>query len=136
MNNLKTESTEKDLEHIIKKIFFFAGVYGIIILFPQLFMEQKLGFDYPPAITHPEFFYGFNGLALVFQIVFIIISKDPIRYRTIMTTAILEKASFGITVIFLYFTGRLASTVFFFGMIDIFLMCLFIFSYLKTPTQN
>ena len=120
----------------IKKIYLFSAIYGIVILFPQLFMEHKVGIDYPPAITHPEFFYGFNGLALAFQILFIIISKDPIRYRAVMIPAILEKASFGTTAVILFILGRLHPLVLFFATIDIFLMCLFIFSYIKTPKED
>lgn len=117
----------------IKKIYLFSGIYGILIIFPQFFMENKTGIDYPPAITHPEFYYGFVGVAFAWQIFFIIISRDPVRYRPVMIPGILEKAAFGISSIILFLQGRLPSLVLFFASIDLILMCLFIFSYLKTP---
>jgi len=55
-----------------------AGIYGILILVPQYFLETKTGIDYPPPITHPEYFYGFIGVAIVFQILFLVISRDPL----------------------------------------------------------
>ncbi|TWU23634.1 hypothetical protein [Bythopirellula polymerisocia] len=51
-------------EKFAKRVFFWAGVYGVILLVPQFFLEAQIGRDYPPAITHPEHFYGFIGVAL------------------------------------------------------------------------
>lgn len=39
-----------------KTIYYTAAIYGIIALFPQYFLLDKIGRDQPPAITHPEFF--------------------------------------------------------------------------------
>jgi hypothetical protein len=47
-----------------KAVFLIAGIYGVMILTPIYFMEGKIGRDTPPAITHPEYFYGFLGTAL------------------------------------------------------------------------
>lgn len=117
----------------IKKIYFISGIYGILILFPQLFMENKTGLDFPPPVTHPEFYYGFIGVALSWQILFIIISKDPVRYKLVMIPGILEKAAFGFSSVILFTLGRIPSLVLFFSLIDLFIMLLFIYSYLKTP---
>jgi hypothetical protein len=62
---------------ITKIIFWTAAVYGIAVLLPGLFMEASL----VPPLSHPEFYYGFYGVALVFQFVFILIAGDPVRYR-------------------------------------------------------
>lgn len=120
----------------VKNIYFYAGIYGLIALTPQLFMEKKFGIDFPPPITHPEFYYGFTGLALVWQLCFILISKDPIRYKPLMPITFLEKISFGLPCIILYIQGRLHPLTLLFGCIDLFLMCLFIYSYKKTPDYN
>jgi|SRR5215813_3818536 len=55
-----------------------------VSLLPLYFMIAKVGHDAPPAITHPEFYYGFLGLAVLWQFVFISVARDPIRYRPIM----------------------------------------------------
>ena len=65
-----------------KWVFLLAGIYGLLVVTPQFFLEQRVNRDYPPAITHPEYFYGFAGVALAWQVAFLIISRDPARYRT------------------------------------------------------
>ena len=49
-----------------KYTFLVAGVYGLIVMLPQFFLETKIGQDQPPAITHPEFFYGFICVTVAF----------------------------------------------------------------------
>lgn len=48
-------------------LFCFAAIYGFLVLVPQYFLEEHIGRDYPPPITHPEHFYGFLGVALAWQ---------------------------------------------------------------------
>jgi hypothetical protein len=64
-----------------KMVFLVAGIYGLIVLLPSYFLKEQIGRDYPPAITHPEYYYGFVGLAVVWQILFLVLSRDPVRYR-------------------------------------------------------
>ena len=40
-------------------VFAIAGIYGVISVAPLYFMEQAIGKQDPPPITHPVFFYGF-----------------------------------------------------------------------------
>ncbi|HEV2834134.1 MAG TPA: hypothetical protein VGW58_02395 [Pyrinomonadaceae bacterium] len=89
-----------------KVVFLVAGIYGLIVLLPMYFLEAKTGRDFPPAITHPEYYYGFVGVAVAWQIVFLILSRDPVRYRPLMIPAVLEKASFAIPVLVLYLRQR------------------------------
>ena len=58
-----------------------AGIYGLLALLPMYFLEQRQGVDFPPPITHPEFYYGFVGVAVAWQVAFLIMSTDPARYR-------------------------------------------------------
>jgi hypothetical protein len=69
---------------------------------PQFFLEAQIGRDYPPPITHPEHFYGFVGVALAWQFVFLLIGRDPARYRPLMPIAVLEKLAFGVPAVVLY----------------------------------
>lgn len=98
-----------------------AGVYGIIVLAPMYVMERRIGVDQPPAITHPEFFYGFIGVALAWQIAFLVMSTDPVRYRSLLCAAIFEKFSFGIAAIILFAYQRLAPQMVVAGLIDLIL---------------
>jgi len=116
--------------------FLAAGIYGLIVLLPQYFLEQRTGRDFPPPITHPEYFYGFIGVAVAWQIVFLLISRDPIRYRSLMLVAVVEKASFGLPAIALYLSGRLGTQMLVAGLIDLVLGVLFIVSYTRTPAGH
>ena len=116
-----------------RRLYLFAGLYGLVVLAPQYFLEAKTGRDFPPAITHPEYYYGFIGVALVFQVVFLIIAQDPVRYRAMMIPAVLEKASFGIAGVVLFLLGRVSSFMLGFATIDLTLGTLFVAAYLKTP---
>ena len=118
-----------------KYTFLLSGIYGLLILLPYYFLENTVGVDNPPAITHPEFYYGFIGLASVFQLVFLLISTDPIRYRPLMIVSVLEKLSFGLAAIVLYAKGRLDGPFFLGGMLDLVLAVLFVASFLSTRDQ-
>jgi hypothetical protein len=117
------------------RVFFIAAVYGVIVLVPQYFMEDRVGRDFPPAITHPEHFYGFIGVALAWQFLFFIIARDPVRYRAAMIPAIVEKLAFGIAAIVLFAVGRIAAPVLFFGVIDLVFATLFAIAMQRTPRQ-
>ena len=111
----------------ISVIFWTAAIYGVLALLAGLLGEAQFNVASPPAITHPEFYYGFHGLALVFQIVFVIIARDPLRYRLLIPVAILEKAAFFIPCLLLWHADRLdnSSSIFVGGMIDGIFMLLF-----------
>jgi len=116
--------------------FLAAGIYGIIVLTPMYFMLDKTGADYPPAITHPEYYYGFVGVALAFQIVFLIIAFDPVRYRPIILAAVVEKFSFAIATGVLLMQGRVAGPVTIGALIDLFLGVLFLFCYFRLSSAE
>jgi len=113
-------------------VFLIAGVYGLIVLLPQFFLEGMIGEDTPPPITHPEFFYGFISVAVAWQVLFLILSRDPIRYRPMMIPAMLEKIGFPVAVLILYLQGRVAPTIFIPAGLDLILLVLFIAAYRKT----
>lgn len=119
-----------------QKTFRFAAIYGILVLAPQYFLEERIGRDTPPPITHPEHFYGFVGLALVWQFAFLLIARDPQRFRPLMPIAILEKIAFGAPAIVLFIAGRIPATVLFFGCVDLLLGVLFALAYVKTPSAK
>ena len=114
-----------------KYTFLIAGIYGLVVLVPQYFLEHKLGADSPPAITHAEFFYGFIGVGIAFQLVFLIISRDPPRYRLLILPSIVEKFSFGIAVAALFATGRVQPQMFAAGLVDTLLGAMFVVSWFK-----
>ena len=116
-------------------IFLVAGIYGLVVLVPQYFLEEKNGLDFPPAITHPEYYYGFIGVGLAWQVLFLIVARDPLRYRGVMIPAVLEKASFGIAVIALFLQHRVSPVMLGAAMIDLILGVLFVLAYFKTENR-
>jgi len=118
-----------------RRLFLIAGIYGLIVLLPQYFLEAKNGRDFPPPITHPEYYYGFIGVGLAWQVLFLIIAQDPVRYRAAMIPAVLEKATFGIAAVILFLTGRLSPVTLGFGILDLILGALFIVAYTRTKKE-
>jgi hypothetical protein len=119
-----------------KRVFWWAGVYGLAVLLPQYFMEERLGRDFPPPLNHPEHFYGFIGVATAWQVAFLIIARDPARYRLMMIPGMLEKLSFGFAAIGLFAAGRLARTVLLFGILDLFWAALFLWAFVKVGNET
>lgn len=117
-----------------KRLFFIAALYGVVGLVPQYFMEAKNGIDYPPAITHPEYYYGFIGVALAWQVLFFLIARDPVRYRLAMLPGALEKIGFGAAGVALYLQGRVAGQMLTFGCVDLVFAVLFLVAFRKTPS--
>lgn len=115
-----------------KRVFLIAGIYGLVVLLPQYFLEGQLGRDYPPPVTHPEHYYGFVGVGIAWQVLFLIISRDPVRYRLAMLAGVLEKFSFGIAVWVLYFQHRVPQVIVGAGTIDLALGVLFILAFRRT----
>lgn len=114
-------------------VFRIAAIYGIATLLPQYFLERRIGEAVPPAITHPELFYGFIGVALVWQFVLVLIAHDVLRYRPLMLLAVLEKLSFGVAVVALSAQGRVAGSVAAAGAVDLVLAALFALAFRLTP---
>ena len=115
-----------------KRVFFVAGVYGILSLTPMYFLEGRVGRDFPPPIAHPEHFYGFVGVALAWQVLFLVLARDPVRYRLMMLPAILEKLSFVIAAGVLFLQGRLAGAMLGPASIDLLLAGFFGLAFLRT----
>jgi hypothetical protein len=114
-----------------KWTYLIAGIYGLLILLPQYFLEVQNGIDYPPPINHLEYYYGFIGIAVAWQIAFLIISRDPKRYHLLMIASILEKYTYGIATLILFLQDRVAAAVLAVGTIDLILGTLFIIAYFK-----
>ena len=112
-----------------RRIFLVAGVYGLVTLFPLYFLEARLARDFPPPVSHPEQYYGFVGLALTWQLVFLVIAHDVARYRLLMLPAVLEKLSFGVAAVALFVLGRVAEPVALAGAIDLVFALLFALAY-------
>jgi len=117
-------------------LFRLAGIYGLLVLLPQYFLENRVGVDHPPAITHPEYFYGFIGVGVAWQVAFLVIGQDPPRYRMVILPAILEKATFGTAAMVLFAQQRLSSPILIFAIIDLVLSVLFAMAFWQLGRQS
>src|SRR5215469_783988 len=102
-----------------KFVFTVAGIWGLFLITPLYSLFDRIGLQDPPAITHPAFYYGFAGLALVWQLSFLLIASNPIRFRPIMMPAILEKLVYSIPVIILVAQKRTNPNDLLFAAIDL-----------------
>ena len=82
------------------------------------------------------FFYGFVGVTLAWQLLFLVIAWQPVRLRPVIPFAALEKLSFGIGAMVLYRQGRLDHGDLYFGGIDLVLAVLFILCWLRLPREE
>lgn len=114
-----------------RRVFFWSGIYGILVLAPQYFMERTLGEAFPPAFSHPEQFYGFLGVALAWQFAFLLIARDVVRYRLLMLPAAAEKLLFACAVFVLRAQGRVAALTVGAATVDLVLGVLFVLSFLS-----
>lgn len=108
-----------------------AGIIGILVLMPMYFLLDRTGVDNPPAVTHPEFYFGFVGVALAFQLVFLTIATDPVKYRALMLAAIVEKFAFAVPTFLLYSQDKVSGSIVGGAGMDLFWGILFIVSYFK-----
>ena len=127
------------LEHNIKFakiIFWIAAIWGIVILTPLYFIFDTIGRQDPPPITHPAFYYGFIAVALAWQIGFIVIARDAVRFRLMMIPAVLEKFGYGISLIVLTLQRRLHGVDVVFGGIDLLFGVLFLVAFVGTEPDR
>jgi len=119
-----------------KLVFLIAGIYGLLVLAPQYFLEAKTGRDFPPPITHPEYYYGFIGVGVAWQVLFLLLSTDPVRYRLLMIPSMLEKIAFVVPALLLYAQQRIPTVILGASLVDLLLGFLFLIAYIKTGGER
>ena len=119
-----------------KIIFWIAGIWGILVLTPLYFMFNLIGEKDPPPITHPAFYYGFAGAALAWQIAFLIIASNPVRFRPFMIVGVAEKFAYAAALITIYLQNRLHRSDLTFGVVDLLFGIFFILAFLKTEAAQ
>lgn len=117
---------------LAKWVFLLAGVSGVFRALP-MYLEDRFFADFPPAINRPEFYHGFAGVTLAWQVMFLVIGSDPVRYRTAMLPAMLEKAGFAVAIPILYAAGRVPGVWVAIPSIDAFWLVLFVVAFCYTP---
>ena len=121
-----------------KYVFMGAGVWGILVLTPLFFLVDISGRAYPPPADYPHFFYGFLTVAMAWQIAFLIIGSNPVRFRPLMIPSFIEKAGYIIGAVVLRGQGRISAADAGTAIPDALLLVLFIVAFAKTrpPKQS
>lgn len=89
-----------------KWVFLVAGASGILVVAPLYILERWTGEFDPPPINHPEYYYGFAGVTLAWQFLYLLIASNPARFRPVMLLGVLAKTSFVVALAVLYAQGR------------------------------
>jgi hypothetical protein len=97
---------------LAKWVFASAGVMGLLSTVPLLFDENLMG------VRQAEFYYGFVCLDICWQVLYLFISSDPIRYRPLMIPAFLAKGSGTIALTWLYLLARVSTQWIAIGAVD------------------
>jgi hypothetical protein len=126
------ESILEEMMKFAKVVFWAAGIWGFLVMTPLYFMFDLIGRKDPPAITHPGFYYGFVGVGLAWQIAFLVIARDPVRFRPMMLPSVVEKFSYGVAVVVLVMQGRMHGSDLTFAGTDLLLGVLFVAAYVMT----
>lgn len=118
-----------------KWVYRIAGIYGLLVLAPLFFLERVVSQTSPPAITHPEYYYGFAVTGVAWQLAFLVMSSDPQRFRTLIPVTWFEK-SWGLIAVMLYVQGRISAQTLTLGLIDLLLGALFVCAYVATAATQ
>jgi hypothetical protein len=119
-----------------KIVFLLAGLYGLLSLTPLYFLYDYIGRQEPPPLTHPQFYYGFTGVALAFQFVFLFIAADPVRFRPFIVPSVIEKLVYMVPVAALYFQGRITVSEAATAIPDTILCLFFVAAWFKLPRNG
>jgi hypothetical protein len=121
---------------IAKIVFTVAGIWGIVVLTPLFFLADVTGRRYAPPADYPQFFYGFLSVAFAWQLAFLVIGRNPVRFRPLMLPSIIEKLGYVFILILLHGLARISTADAMAAVPDLLLGVLFIVAFLKTPTSS
>lgn len=117
-------------------VFIAAGVWGIAVLTPFYWLFDVTGRHYHAPADYPQFFYGFLSVALAWQIAFLFIGSNPVRFRALMIPSMLEKFGYVATLVVLYGQGHISTMDAMPAIPDLFLGILFTAAFASTRSRE
>lgn len=115
---------------LAKWIFLIAGVVGLLSTIPLAFAEKVM------RVNQPEFYYGFVFLDICWQVLYLFVSSNPVRYRPIMIPAFLAKGSGTVALTWLYLVGRVSGQWIAIGAVDGVFAILFLVAFWATRSKS
>lgn len=117
-------------------VFTIAGIWGVLVITPLLFLFHKVGQMAPPPVTHAEFYFGFVIVTLMWQIAFFIIARDPARFRAMMIPPALAKFGYAALIAVLHLNGMVSASQILFATADLILGILFLIAFNRTRAST
>jgi len=114
-----------------KWVFTIGGVWGVLIIAPMFFLEGSIAARTQP-FTHPDSYYGFLASTIAWQFGYLVIGRDPARFRPFMLIGAAGKLIFGCGVWVLYAQGRVPLSVPVIASPDLLLVALYVAAWVKT----
>jgi hypothetical protein len=115
-----------------RRVFLGAGVWGIVMMTPMYFLFDTIGRLNSSPITYPQFYYGFLAVTIAWQLAFLMIGSDPVRFRPMMLPGMVEKFLFVLSMAALFVQGRITLTDLMVTSTDLVLGILFVIAFVKT----
>jgi hypothetical protein len=119
-----------------KWVFLLAGVSGVLLVAPAYFLEGPSEQIDPPRVNRSEYYYSLVGSVLAWQVGYLLIASDPIRFRPVMLLGSLGKASVAIAVAILYVNGKASLLWAGLASMDATWVILFLIAYRRTAREK
>lgn len=113
-----------------KWVFTLGGLFGLLMITPLFFLEKQMAGAV--GLTHPENYYGFLSVTFAWQLVYLVIGRNPAPYRPIMLLGALGKVMFAAICWTLALGGRTPVSVALVSSPDLVLAALFVLAWAKT----
>jgi hypothetical protein len=115
-------------------VFNAACAWGAVTLLPLPFMRHAI--ENGLALTHLEYFYGFIGTAIAFQLVFWRVAAAPREFRSLMPACMLEKIAFAGPAVWLVAGGQADPSLLVFAGMDLVFFAMFLAAYLRLARRD
>ena len=117
-----------------KFAFIGAGVWGLVVIAPLYFLFDISGQEYVLPASYPHFFYGFLVVTTAWQIAFLLIGSNPVRFRPLMIPSIVEKLGYVVAVAVPHGNGYISNAEAMTAAPDLLLGVLFVAAFVKAPS--
>ena len=130
------DSETRGFMRLARIVFIGAGIWGLAVLLPFYWLVDITGRHYPAPTEYVQFFWGFFAVAIAWQIAFLVIGSDPVRFRTFMIPAMIEKFGYVAMLTGMYLTSRISELDFQPAIPDGLIGILFVVAFVRTPAKS
>lgn len=118
-----------------KWVFTIGGIWGLIIITPLFFLEGPITAASQP-FSHPDFFYGFLASTVAWQVGYLVIGRDPARFRPFMLIGAAGKVIYFGACVTLFLAGRVQPLAPLVTAPDLLLAALYVIAWVRTAPSR